>query len=136
MIVDHVNNNLELAFSCTRNRLFLHPGEGNSAWEGAYSPSVRQISLWTSKSGNSRAPMSTKTTSSAKSTRDKKIPVFVFPEELKFVEGDPSSHKQVLTLYNPYDFNIKFEGKPSLLGFSHLMSTSLSHLSSVQQCSQ
>lgn len=61
--------------------------------------------------------MSAKITSSAKSTRDKKIPVFVFPEELKFIEGDPSSHKQVLTLYNPYDFNIKFEGKQSL-GFS------------------
>ena len=43
-------------------------------------------------------------------TKEKKIPVFVFPEELKFVEGDQSSHKQVLTLYNPYDFNIRFEG--------------------------
>lgn len=55
--------------------------------------------------------MSAKVTSSTKPTRDKKIPVFVFPEDLKFVEGDSSSHKQVLTLYNPYDFNIKFEGQ-------------------------
>lgn len=44
-------------------------------------------------------------------TKEKKIPVFIFPEELKFVEGDQSSHKQVLTLYNPYDFDVRFEGK-------------------------
>lgn len=42
--------------------------------------------------------------------KSRRIPVFVFPEELKFVEQDQSSHKQVLTLYNPYDFNVKFEG--------------------------
>lgn len=46
-----------------------------------------------------------------KSSHARKIPVFVFPEELKFVEEDQSSHKQVLTLYNPYDFNIRFEGE-------------------------
>ena len=45
-----------------------------------------------------------------KSSPDKRIPVFVFPEELKFSEGDQCSHKQVLTLYNPYDFNVTFEG--------------------------
>ena len=57
--------------------------------------------------------MSAKASSSRsrKGSRDKRIPVFVFPEDLKFVEGDPSSHKQVLTLYNPYDFNIKFESE-------------------------
>lgn len=43
--------------------------------------------------------------------KSKRIPVFVFPEELRFVEKDQSSHKQVLTLYNPYDFNVKFEGE-------------------------
>ncbi len=48
-------------------------------------------------------------------SKAKKIPVFIFPEELKFVEGDQSSHKQVLTLYNPYDFDIKFEGMFLLL---------------------
>ena len=42
---------------------------------------------------------------------EKRLPVFVFPEELQFVSEDDSSHKQVLTLYNPYDFNIKFQGE-------------------------
>lgn len=42
--------------------------------------------------------------------REKKLPVFVFPEELLFVSDDESSHKQVLTVYNPYEFNIKFQG--------------------------
>lgn len=41
--------------------------------------------------------------------REKKLPVFVFPEELLFVSDDESSHKQVLTVYNPYEFNIKFQ---------------------------
>lgn len=45
-----------------------------------------------------------------KTTPGKRVPVFVFPEELEFIERDQSSHKQVLTLYNPYDFNVKFEG--------------------------
>lgn len=57
---------------------------------------------------SAKAPSSSR---SRKGARDKRIPVFVFPEDLKFVEGDPSSHKQVLTLYNPYDFNIKFESE-------------------------
>lgn len=39
----------------------------------------------------------------------KKLPVFVFPEALQFVAEDESSHKQVLTVYNPYEFNIKFQ---------------------------
>lgn len=59
------------------------------------------------------APGASSTT--AKPVHDRKLPVFVFPEELKFVEGDQSSHKQVLTLYNPYDFNIQFEGQLTLL---------------------
>ena len=43
--------------------------------------------------------------------RKKKLPVFVFPEELKFAAEDEASHKQILTLYNPYDFNIKFQSR-------------------------
>ena len=42
--------------------------------------------------------------------REKKLPVFVFPEELVFVSEDESAHKQVLTVYNPYEFNIRFQG--------------------------
>ena len=41
--------------------------------------------------------------------RERKLPVFVFPEELKFISEDEAAHKQILTLYNPYDFNIKFQ---------------------------
>lgn len=39
----------------------------------------------------------------------RKFPAFVFPADLKFYLEDQSSHKQILTLYNPYDFPIKFK---------------------------
>ncbi|XP_070538974.1 motile sperm domain-containing protein 1-like [Ptychodera flava] len=38
-----------------------------------------------------------------------KLPVFVFPTELVFYADDKASHKQVLTVYNPYDFTLKFK---------------------------
>lgn len=47
---------------------------------------------------------------SSSSKREKKLPVFVFPEELQFVAEDESAHKQVLTVYNPYEFNVRFQG--------------------------
>ncbi|XP_078526749.1 motile sperm domain-containing protein 3 [Lissotriton helveticus] len=37
------------------------------------------------------------------------IPVFVFPAELAFFADDQSSHKQVLTLYNPFASVLKFK---------------------------
>ncbi|CAH1780944.1 unnamed protein product [Owenia fusiformis] len=40
---------------------------------------------------------------------DGKLPVFVFPTSLTFCTDDTSSHKQILTLYNPYDFALKFK---------------------------
>lgn len=39
---------------------------------------------------------------------DGKLPVFSFPSSLTFYADDQSSHKQILTLYNPYDFPLKF----------------------------
>lgn len=36
----------------------------------------------------------------------RKLPIFVFPEELKFNE---TNHKQVLTIYNPYDVPLKYK---------------------------
>ncbi|KAJ8924703.1 hypothetical protein NQ315_000854 [Exocentrus adspersus] len=39
----------------------------------------------------------------------KKIPVFVFPNTLKFYLGSKASYKQLLTLYNPYDVPVKFK---------------------------
>jgi len=40
---------------------------------------------------------------------DGKLPVFVFPTQLNFYIDDQSSHKQVLTLYNPYEFTVLFK---------------------------
>ncbi|XP_063288101.1 motile sperm domain-containing protein 1 isoform X1 [Pelobates fuscus] len=37
------------------------------------------------------------------------LPVFVFPTELIFYADDQSTHKQVLTLYNPYEFALTFK---------------------------
>ncbi|XP_036404773.1 motile sperm domain-containing protein 1-like [Megalops cyprinoides] len=37
------------------------------------------------------------------------LPVFVFPTELAFYADEQASHKQVLTLYNPYEFALKFK---------------------------
>jgi hypothetical protein len=42
-------------------------------------------------------------------SRAKRLPVFVSPEELQFVGEDEASHKQILTLFNPYNFNIRFK---------------------------
>ncbi|XP_050732446.1 motile sperm domain-containing protein 1-like isoform X2 [Eriocheir sinensis] len=39
---------------------------------------------------------------------ERRIPVFVFPQSLTFYVGDSNTHKQILTLYNPYDFRINF----------------------------
>ena len=38
-------------------------------------------------------------------------PVFVFPGNLDFYLEDQTTHKRVLTLYNPYDSDIIFKGK-------------------------
>ncbi|KAJ8310675.1 hypothetical protein KUTeg_012540 [Tegillarca granosa] len=40
---------------------------------------------------------------------DGKLPVFVFPTSLIFYSEDSSTHKQVVTLYNPYEFPLKFK---------------------------
>ena len=40
----------------------------------------------------------------------KRLPVFVFPSSVNFYAEDSSSHKQVVTLYNPYEFLVKFKG--------------------------
>ncbi|XP_030756824.1 motile sperm domain-containing protein 1-like [Sitophilus oryzae] len=39
----------------------------------------------------------------------RQIPVFAFPNSLKFYLGTKSSYTQVLTLYSPYDFPIKYK---------------------------
>ncbi|XP_065201744.1 motile sperm domain-containing protein 1-like isoform X2 [Planococcus citri] len=40
--------------------------------------------------------------------QDSKIPVFVFPNSVSFVLEDKTTHKQILSLYNPYDYTVKY----------------------------
>lgn len=40
----------------------------------------------------------------------KRLPVFVFPSSLNFFADESSSHKQMVTVYNPYDFVVNFKG--------------------------
>ncbi|CAG2060861.1 unnamed protein product, partial [Timema podura] len=37
------------------------------------------------------------------------VPVFVYPTPITFYLEDQTTHKQVLTLYNPYEFAIRFK---------------------------
>lgn len=40
-----------------------------------------------------------------------KVPVFVSPQSLTFSLDDKSSYRQIITLFNPYDFPVRFKGK-------------------------
>lgn len=40
---------------------------------------------------------------------DGRLPVFVFPQSLTFYLNDQSTHKQIVTLYNPYDFHMSYQ---------------------------
>lgn len=40
---------------------------------------------------------------------DTELPVFAFPKSLEFYLEDRRSHKKLLTLYNPYDFVVRFK---------------------------
>ncbi|XP_047468675.1 motile sperm domain-containing protein 1-like isoform X2 [Penaeus chinensis] len=40
---------------------------------------------------------------------DGRLPVFVFPPSVTVYLADPSTHKQIVTLYNPYDFTISYQ---------------------------
>ncbi|XP_044766883.1 motile sperm domain-containing protein 1-like [Coccinella septempunctata] len=42
-------------------------------------------------------------------TQVNSIPVFVYPHSLKFILNGRANHKQLMTLYNPFDFPIKFK---------------------------
>jgi hypothetical protein len=47
----------------------------------------------------------------SKQSADGKLPLFVFPTALQFYSDDTASHQQVLTVYNPYNFTLKYKGK-------------------------
>lgn len=50
-------------------------------------------------------------------TEVKRLPVFVFPSSLNFFADESSTHKQMVTVYNPYDFVVNFKG--ALVTFSN-----------------
>ena len=52
---------------------------------------------------------------SQQNPKDGRLPVFVFPESLTFVADDQSTFKQILTVYNPYNFSVQFKGMPHLM---------------------
>ena len=43
-----------------------------------------------------------------------RIPVFVFPQAIIFNGNDREHMKQILTVYNPYEFPVRFKGIPSV----------------------
>ncbi|XP_023325925.1 motile sperm domain-containing protein 1 isoform X1 [Eurytemora carolleeae] len=47
--------------------------------------------------------------SSSTSIMDGRIPVFVFPVQLDFYYDDQTTHKRVVTIYNPYEFDVTFK---------------------------
>lgn len=48
-------------------------------------------------------------TEQSTSLTEDKLHVFVFPTSLNFYSDDTSSYQAAMTLYNPYDFNIKYK---------------------------
>lgn len=50
--------------------------------------------------------------SSQGSEDDGSLPVFISPSELKYYADDISTHKQVVTIYNPYSYTLKYKGLP------------------------
>jgi hypothetical protein len=65
-----------------------------------------------SSSSTSGQPGSVSAPSAAFSSRIP--PVFVFPSQIEFYEDDPTTHKRVLTIYNPYDLEVAFKGKKNV----------------------
>lgn len=41
--------------------------------------------------------------------KESKVPVFVFPHKLIFVLQDKNTHKQIITLHNPYGFSVRYK---------------------------
>jgi hypothetical protein len=48
-------------------------------------------------------------TTSVTNILDGKVPVFVFPVQLDFYLEDQTTHKRVVTIYNPYEFDVTFK---------------------------
>lgn len=68
--------------------------------------------------------------SSSSSSTTTGFPVFVFPTSLNFYVDDSHSHKQCLSIYNPYDFSVKFKGK---FFYSYFAPLSLTTVGGIQR---
>ena len=53
--------------------------------------------------------MSTSSAAAGSGILDGKVPVFVFPVQLDFYYEDQTTHKRVVTIYNPYEFDVTFK---------------------------
>ena len=53
--------------------------------------------------------MSTSSGAATSGILDGKVPVFVFPVQLDFYYEDQTTHKRVVTIYNPYEFDVTFK---------------------------
>ena len=62
------------------------------------------------KCDTSIMPTSSASGAAASGSSGSSRPVFVFPGNLDFFLDDQTTHKRVLTLYNPYDTDITFKG--------------------------
>ena len=56
-----------------------------------------------------KSTMSSVSATTSPSILDGKVPVFVFPVQLDFYFEDQTTHKRVVTIYNPYEFDVTFK---------------------------
>ncbi|KAM6949209.1 motile sperm domain-containing protein 1-like [Aplochiton taeniatus] len=72
-------------------------------------PIKRQDSEGSGRSGSEGRRRQRETGETGETTPPSPLPVFLFPTELLFYAAQRSSHRRVLTLYNPYSFNLSFK---------------------------
>lgn len=79
----------------------------------SYPSALPQVFMANKIPSSMSSSVNTKSSSSSSSTATTNtgFPVFVFPTSLNFYVDDTLSHKQCLSIYNPYDFLVKFKGK-------------------------
>lgn len=42
------------------------------------------------------------------------LPVFILENEIKFIINRSETHRHILTIYNPYEFALRFKGTKNL----------------------
>ena len=72
------------------------------------------------------------------STAQTSTPVFVFPSQLDFYVDDKTTHKRVMTIYNPYDVDVTFKGNcerlQTFLSFDRCQFDLVSHANALIYC--